>query len=98
MDAAINGADVVYAKAWGGSMRYTDPEREKAIRASLTDWRVTRQQMSTTRNGRFMHCLPVRRNVVVDDAVLDGPHAMHLDQAEYRLHAQQALLEYVFDC
>jgi N-acetylornithine carbamoyltransferase len=35
---------------------------------------------------------------VVDDAVLDGPYALHLDQAEYRLHAQQALLEYVFDC
>ncbi|HHP7238915.1 N-acetylornithine carbamoyltransferase [Longibacter sp.] len=98
MDAAIDGSDIVYAKAWGGPMRYTAPEREKAIRGSLTDWRVTRQQMSTTRNGRFMHCLPVRRNVVVDDAVLDGPQAMHLDQAEYRLHAQQALLEYVFDC
>jgi N-acetylornithine carbamoyltransferase len=53
--------------------------------------------MARTRDAAFMHCLPVRRNVVVDDAVLDGPHAAHLDQAEYRLHAQKALLEYVWN-
>lgn len=98
MDAAMDGADVVYAKAWGGPMTYTDPEREAALRHGLTDWRVTADHMATTNDGRFMHCLPVRRNVVVDDAVLDGPHAMHLDQAEFRLHAQQALLEHVFNC
>ncbi|PEN14418.1 acetylornithine carbamoyltransferase [Longibacter salinarum] len=98
MDAAIEGADVVYAKAWGGPMTYTDPEKEASLRTSLSDWRVTAEHMASTRNGRFMHCLPVRRNVVVDDAVLDGPQAMHIDQAEYRLHAQQALLEHVFDC
>jgi N-acetylornithine carbamoyltransferase len=53
--------------------------------------------MRATNDGAFLHCLPVRRNVGVDDAVLDGPHACHLDQAEYRLHAQKALLEYVWD-
>jgi N-acetylornithine carbamoyltransferase len=95
MDAAIEGADVVYAKAWGGSMVYDEPEAEAEIRASLKHWRVTEAQMQSTRNGGFMHCLPIRRNVVADDAVLDGPHAMHLDQAEFRLHAQQALLEHL---
>ncbi len=44
-----------------------------------------------------MHCLPVRRGVVVDGDVLDGPHAIHLLQAEYRLHAQKAILEWVWD-
>jgi N-acetylornithine carbamoyltransferase len=53
--------------------------------------------MQHTRDGRFMHCLPVRRNVVVDDAVLDGPRAIHLIQAEFRLHAQKAILEYIWD-
>lgn len=94
--AAYRGADVVYAKAWGGPLVYSDPEREAAVRTSLTDWCVTENWMSRTNNGLFMHCLPVRRNVVVDDAVLDGPRAMHLQQAEFRLHAQKAILEYVW--
>ena len=43
-----------------------------------------------------MHCLPVRRNVVVADAVLDGPSSIVLEQAENRLHAQTAILERLF--
>jgi ornithine carbamoyltransferase len=42
-----------------------------------------------------MHCLPVRRNVVVSDAVLDGPASLVLRQAENRLHAQTAVLEHM---
>jgi len=95
MDAALDGADVVYAKAWGGPMVYDDPAREADIRSSLKGWRVTEEHMQTTNDGVFMHCLPIRRNVVADDAVLDGPQAIHLDQAEFRLHAQQALLEHL---
>jgi ornithine carbamoyltransferase len=49
--------------------------------------------MRRTDDAHFMHCLPVRRNVVVDDDVLDGPGSLILDQAENRLHAQTALLE-----
>jgi N-acetylornithine carbamoyltransferase len=96
LDAAVDGADVVYAKSWGGPMVYTDPEQEATLRAQHTDWRITADRMDATNDGAFMHCLPIRRNVVADDAVLDGPHALHLDQAEYRLHAQRALLEYVW--
>jgi N-acetylornithine carbamoyltransferase len=97
LDTAVDGADVVYAKSWGGPLAYSDPEREAAARTRRTDWRITESRMRRTNEGAFLHCLPVRRNVVVDDAVLDGPHAAHLDQAEYRLHAQKALLEYVWD-
>ena len=96
LDAAVDGADVVYAKSWGGPLVYTDPEREAEIRTQRRDWRITEARMDRTNDGAFLHCLPVRRNVVVDDAVMDGPHAAHLDQAEYRLHAQKALLEYVW--
>lgn len=94
--AAAEGADVVYAKSWGGPLVYENPEAESEARAARSDWRITADLMARTRNGAFLHCLPVRRNVVVDDAVLDGPHAAHLDQAEYRLHAQKALLEHVW--
>ncbi|MFV1979770.1 MAG: N-acetylornithine carbamoyltransferase [Rhodothermia bacterium] len=92
-DAAA-GADVIYAKAWGGPMVYTDPDAEAAARAESKDWRVTDDWMSATNDGVFMHCLPVRRNVVVDDSVLDGPASLHLTQAENRLHAQKAILEH----
>lgn len=97
LDAAVDGADVVYAKSWGGPLVYSEPAREADIRTGCTDWRITESRMLRTRDGAFLHCLPVRRNVVVDDAVMDGPYACHLDQAEYRLHAQKALLEYVWD-
>lgn len=96
IDAAYADADVVYAKSWGGPMIYSDPEREAQLREQHRDWRVTAGRMARTNEAAFMHCLPVRRNVVVDDAVIDGPHAIHLDQAEYRLHAQKSILERVW--
>jgi N-acetylornithine carbamoyltransferase len=96
IDEAVDGADVVYAKAWGGPLAYSDPEGEATIRQKLSDWRITSERMAKTRDGIFMHCLPVRRDVVVDTAVLKSPAARHLLQAEYRLHAQKAILEYVW--
>jgi hypothetical protein len=55
---------------------------------------MTADAQATTRDGKgiVMHCLPVRRNVEIDDAVLDGPHSAVYDEAENRLHAQRALL------
>ncbi|MFT4604908.1 MAG: N-acetylornithine carbamoyltransferase [Rhodothermales bacterium] len=97
MDRALEGADVVYAKAWSGSSVYKNPEVEAASRARHRDWRVTTDRMQRTREGAFMHCLPVRRGVVVDDAVMDGPQAIHLRQAAYRLFAQQAILSKIWD-
>ena len=95
--AASEGADVIYVKSWGGPMVYTEPEQEAAARARHADWCLTEAEMEATNDGAFLHCLPIRRNVVANDAVLDGPHALHLDQAEYRLHAQRALLESVWN-
>jgi N-acetylornithine carbamoyltransferase len=96
IDEAIDGADVVYAKAWGGPLAYSDSDHEARIRKELSRWRVTSARMATTRDGIFMHCLPVRRDVVVDSDVLRSSAARHLLQAEYRLHAQKAILEYVW--
>ncbi len=96
LDVACEGAEVVYAKAWGGPLVYSDPEREAALRPTLTDWRITSERMAKTYDGAFMHCLPVRRGVVVDGDVLDGPQAIHLRQAAYRLYAQKAILEWMW--
>lgn len=90
--ACLDGARVVYAKEWTSLAAYGDVERERAIRSQYTDWQVTAAWMRRTNQGRFMHCLPVRRNVVVADEVLDGRWSAVVDQAENRLHAQQALL------
>lgn len=92
MDAAVDGAQIVYAKAWGGFERYLDPEAEAERRNQHRDWCVTAERMGRTDQASFMHCLPVRRGVVVEDAVLDEGLSLHLDQAEFRLHAQKAIL------
>jgi N-acetylornithine carbamoyltransferase len=93
-DDATVGADAVYVKSWGAVKLYGQPEEEAALRAGLRDWRLTPGRLRSTRGGKgiVMHCLPVRRNVEIDDAVLDGPNSVVVDQAENRLHAQRALL------
>ena len=91
---AVADADAVYVKAWGSLAAFGRPEEEQALRTPHRDWRMTAELAATTRAGKgiVMHCLPVRRNVEIDDAVLDGPHSVVIDQAENRLHAQRALL------
>jgi N-acetylornithine carbamoyltransferase len=93
-DEALVGADAVYVKSWGAVRLFGKPDEERELRGSLRDWRVTEQRVRSTRGGKgiVMHCLPVRRNVEIDDAVLDGPNSAVVDQAENRLHVQRALL------
>ena len=94
LDGAIAGAHVVYPKSWGALLAFGRPEEELAFREGKRDWRLTQARMDTTVGGKgiAMHCLPVRRNVEMDAAVLDGPNSAVIDQAENRLHAQRALL------
>jgi N-acetylornithine carbamoyltransferase len=93
-DDALVGADAVYVKSWGSVKLYGKPDEEAEARAGLRDWRLTSSRLRSTRGGKgiVMHCLPVRRNVEIDDAVLDGPNSVVVDQAENRLHVQRALL------
>jgi N-acetylornithine carbamoyltransferase len=95
LEGAYDAVQAVYAKSWGSLADYGHPEAELERRSSLRDWRVTEARMARGRDAFFMHCLPVRRNVVVDDAVLDGPRSVVLDEAENRLYAQQAILEWL---
>jgi N-acetylornithine carbamoyltransferase len=90
---ALANADVVYAKSWGSLQAWGDPIAEAKLRGPLRPWCVTTESMPGP--AKFMHCLPVRRNVVVSDAVLDSSQSLVLDQAENRLHAQTSLLEHI---
>jgi len=95
LEKAYDGVHAVYAKSWGSLVDYGRLEAEAARRSKLKDWRVTQERMRRGQDAFFMHCLPVRRNVVVDDAALDGPRSAVLDEAENRLYAQQAILEWL---
>lgn len=90
---ALEGAHVIYAKSWTSPRHYGNPEAEAAFRAGLRDWCVGDDWFATTApDCRFMHCLPVRRNVVVKDAVLDGPRSVVIHEARNRMWAQMAVL------
>jgi len=91
--AAMDGAHVLYAKSWSAAQAYGRPAEEAPLRAGLRDWCVAESWFATARkDARFMHCLPVRRNVKVADEVLDGPRSVVVQQAGNRLHGQKALL------
>ena len=93
IDGAFAGADVIYAKSWGSKNFYGTPESDIEQRAQYrAQWIVDEQKMARTNGGIFMHCLPVRRNVIVTDGVIDSPAAVVIDEAENRLHAQKAIL------
>ena len=85
--------DVVYAKSWGGSMFYGGPDADIAHRARYKKhWVVDESKMARTDDAIFMHCLPVRRNVIVTDAVIDSANSVIVDEAENRLHIQKAIM------
>lgn len=92
IDAAYDGADVVYAKSWGAIPYFGNWEAEKAIREQNRHFIVDEEKMARTNDGLFSHCLPLRRNVKATDAVMDAPYCSAIDEAENRLHVQKALL------
>ena len=89
---ACDGARIVYAKSWGSKNFYGRAEEDIELRQQYKHWRIDEDVMCSTDNGWLMHCLPVRRNVVVTDGVLDGAQNAAIDEAENRLHVQKAVL------
>ncbi len=90
---ALEGAHVIYAKSWGATTAYGNADADAALRQGLRSWCVDEDWFAGTRaDATFLHCLPVRRNVVVADEVLDGPRSRVVQQAGNRLHVQKALL------
>ena len=88
--AACADADILYVKSWGSPALYGDAERQAADFRRHADWMVTRAHLGP--RTRLMHCLPVRRNLVIADEALDDPRSIVVDQAENRLWAQAAIL------
>ncbi|PYS44077.1 MAG: N-acetylornithine carbamoyltransferase [Acidobacteria bacterium] len=94
IESAFDGAEVVYAKSWGSKRFYGAPEKDLAGRAQhRSKWIVDQAKMARTNSAIFMHCLPVRRNVIVVDGVIDSTQSVVIDEAENRLHVQKAILD-----
>lgn len=88
-DKAMEGADFVYAKNWSSYQSYGQ------VLTSDPSWMITEAKMALTDNGKFMHCLPLRRNMKVADEVLDGPRSLVIEQAANREWSAQAALREV---
>lgn len=86
-EKAFKGADFIYAKNWSSFEEYGE------IIPAEKDWMVTEKKMALTNNAKFMHCLPVRRNVIVSDAVLDSENALHIEQSANRVVSIQTVLQ-----
>lgn len=90
-DEAFAGADFIYAKNWSSYEQYGQ------ILTKDPSWMITQQKMDLTNNGKFMHCLPVRRNMKVTDEVIDGPQSVVIEQAGNRLWSAQAVLKRILE-
>jgi N-acetylornithine carbamoyltransferase len=92
-EEATRGAHVIYAKSWASTRYYGRPADDRALRRGLEHWMVRESWFdNAAAEAIFMHCLPVRRNVVVADEVLDGARSRVLPQARNRMTIQMAIL------
>lgn len=93
MDAAFDGADVVYPKSWGRLDLFGNEEEALADGAKYKDWICDARRMSLGgEDSLYMHCLPADRGSEVTDEVIDGPHSVVFQEAENRLHTGKALM------
>ncbi|MBT5862491.1 MAG: N-acetylornithine carbamoyltransferase [Gammaproteobacteria bacterium] len=93
---AMEGAHVIYAKSWSSTRHYGDKLNDQKLREKHLDWCVDEPWFENAKdNCRFMHCLPVRRGVVVTDNILDGPRSVVIAEARNRMLAQMAVLHQI---
>jgi N-succinyl-L-ornithine transcarbamylase len=86
---AFEGADFIYAKNWSA---YADPNYGKVL-SQDRDWTVDAAKMALTDNAYFMHCLPVRRNMIVTDEVIDSPRSIVIPEAANREISAQTVIK-----
>ena len=92
-DKALAGADFVYAKNWAA---YADPNYGKNINHDRS-WTVSTEKMALTNNAYFMHCLPVRRNMIVTDDVIESPQSIVIPEAANREISAQVVLKRILE-
>jgi len=90
---AFEGADFIYAKNWSA---FQDPNYGKILSKDL-DWTVSDRQMAVTNDARFMHCLPVRRNMIVTDDVIEGPRSLVIPEAANREISAQTVIKRILE-
>ena len=90
-EEAFEGANFVYAKNWCSYSEYGQ------ILRSDPEWMITDEKMKLTQDAKFMHCLPIRRNLVASDAVLDHPNSLVIEQANNRTFAAQWVLKQLLE-
>lgn len=88
-DKALAGADFVYAKNWAA---YADPHYGEILSKDMS-WTVTTEKMAQTNNAFFMHCLPVRRNMIVSDDVIESPQSLVIPEAANREFSAQTVIK-----
>jgi N-acetylornithine carbamoyltransferase len=90
---AMEGAHIIYAKSWSSTRHYGDKLNDQKLREQHLDWCVDEPWFENAKDDcRFMHCLPVRRGVVVADGILDGTRSVVIPEARNRMLAQMAVL------
>lgn len=92
-DKALAGADFVYAKNWSA---FQDPNYGKILSTDMS-WTVTTEKMALTNNAFFMHCLPVRRNMIVSDDVIESPQSIVIPEAANREISAQTVLKRILE-
>lgn len=95
IESAYQGAHFVYAKSWGALPYFGRWDAEKSVRDANRHFIVDSDKMAITDNGFFSHCLPMRRNLIASDEVIDSDYSCVIDEAENRLHVQKAVMEWL---
>ena len=90
---AFEGADFIYAKNWAA---YADPHYGQVISTDRA-WTVDSEKMALTNNAFFMHCLPVRRNMIVSDDVIESPQSLVIPEAANREISAQVVLKRILE-
>lgn len=93
---AFKGADFIYAKNWS-CPGVTNPADYGKVVSSDMSWTVDAAHMAVTRNAYFMHCLPVRRNMIVTDEVIDSPQSLVIPEAANREISATVVLKRILE-